>query len=189
MFLNNSEIRSKSKKDLSGRWGLGVLITFVYMIFSTIFIYIPVIGPSLLIPPILLGFTKCFMGISEKKEVEVKEIFSGFSNFGRIVWTNILIGFYIVMWFILLIVPGIIAIYKYAMTFYIINDNSNMKANEAIAESKRIMDGHKFRLFQLEFSLIGWALLSILTLGIGFMWFIPYRSVAVANFYQGIKES
>jgi uncharacterized membrane protein len=42
-------------------------------------------------------------------------------------------------------------------------------------------------LFLLSLSFIGWALLCILTLGIGFLWLIPYINVSVAKFYQDIK--
>ncbi|CCI82034.1 hypothetical protein FC41_GL000658 [Lactobacillus hominis DSM 23910 = CRBIP 24.179] len=57
-------------------------------------------------------------------------------------------------------------------------------ATQAISESRKVMDGHKGELFVLDLSFIGWWLLSILTLGIGFLWLIPYVRVTHANFYR-----
>ena len=95
---------------------------------------------------------------------------------------------YIFLWTLLLIIPGIIKSYSYALTPYILVEHPEMSANEAIEESMRLMDGHKFDLFYLQLSFIGWAILSILSLGLGFFWLIPYQMTAQAAFYRDIKN-
>ena len=95
--------------------------------------------------------------------------------------------FRIFLWFLLLIVPGIVAALSYSMTFYILADEPDINAKEALEKSKIMMDGHKMDLFLLGLSFIGWALLCILTLGIGLLWLIPYMNVSAAKFYQDRK--
>lgn len=87
------------------------------------------------------------------------------------------------MWSLLLVIPGIIATYRYSLAFYVLCDNPGMSVTECVNESKRLMDGHKGRLFCLHLSFIGWRLLSALTLGIGDLWLNPYVSAATSAFY------
>ena len=63
-----------------------------------------------------------------------------------------------------------------------------MKNNEAIELSMAMMDGHKWDLFCLELSFIGWAFLCVLSLGIGYLWLIPYMYASYAAFYEDVKN-
>ena len=103
------------------------------------------------------------------------------------VWANFLRGLYTLLWALLLIIPGMIAVYDYSMTNFILNEHPELTANEAIALSKGMMRGNRWRLFCLEFSFIGWMLLSALTLGIGALWLIPYSHAAYAHFYREVS--
>ena len=96
-------------------------------------------------------------------------------------------GIFIFLWSLLLIVPGIVKAYAYAMTPYILVERPELSVNEAIGLSRRMMKGRKFDLFYLHLSFIGWALLCILTLGIGFLWLYPYMMTAQAAFYCDVK--
>lgn len=96
---------------------------------------------------------------------------------------NIVMNIFLFLWTLLLIIPGIIKYYAYSMTHYIIADNPDIDFMEAIKESQSLMRGHKWRLFTLHFSFIGWFFLAILTLGIGFIFLHPYVQLATANFY------
>lgn len=80
-----------------------------------------------------------------------------------------------------------IASYSYAMTEYILAENPEISANEAITMSKQMMDGNKWRLFCLDFSFIGWDILCGLTLGIGYLWLTPYKQAARAIFYREVS--
>ena len=83
-------------------------------------------------------------------------------------------------------VPGILAGYSYAMTECILAENPELSAAEAMARSKELMAGHRWRLFCLQISFIGWSILAALTLGIGGLWLTPYRHTANAAFYREI---
>jgi uncharacterized membrane protein len=96
---------------------------------------------------------------------------------------------FILLWMLLLIIPGIIAALSYSMTFYIIADDETMDAMEAIDKSKAMMDGYKWKYFCLALRFVGWALLCILTLGIGFFWLMPYMQVTNAKFYEDVKAN
>lgn len=85
-------------------------------------------------------------------------------------------------------VPGIIKQLSCAMTFHILNDHPEYTATQAITESHKMMNGHKWNLFVLYLSFIGWDLLSVLTLGIlEIVYVVPYKKAAVAGFYESIK--
>lgn len=91
-------------------------------------------------------------------------------------------------WTLLLIIPGIVKSYSYAMAFYIKQEHGkNIEAIDAISESRRMMDGYKWQLFCLDFSFLGWYILGILCLGVGVLFVTPYHEVARANFFEALK--
>jgi uncharacterized membrane protein len=100
----------------------------------------------------------------------------------------LLIIIFTILWALLLIVPGIIAAISYSMTFYIMADNKEMNAQDAIRKSKELMKGNKYRYFCLACRFIGWFLLSILSLGIGFLWLVPYFMTSNARFYESLIQ-
>jgi uncharacterized membrane protein len=137
--------------------------------------------------PLALGAAIFSLSMSRGKEARLEQIFQGFNNFSTAFIAYLLIILYVLLWALLLIVPGIIAALGYSMTFYIVADDPLMKPQDALKKSKSMMDGYKLKLFYLclRFFLLG--LLCILTLGIGFFWLIPYGHVTMAKFYDDIK--
>jgi len=95
---------------------------------------------------------------------------------------------YIILWSLLLLIPGIIKSFAYAMTPYILKDNPELSANQAISLSEKMMKGHKFDLFYLCLSFIGWGILCLFTMGIGTVWLMPYMYTAIADFYEDVKK-
>lgn len=93
----------------------------------------------------------------------------------------------IMLWCLLLFIPGIVMSFAYALTPYILQERPELSAWEASTRSREMMKGHKFDLFYLYLSFIGWFILSILTCGIGFIWLIPYVQMSVAAFYEDLK--
>lgn len=89
---------------------------------------------------------------------------------------------FVTMWFVL-----IIRALLYSLTTYIAFDNPNMTALEVVNESERLMKGNRLKLFLLILSFIGWEILCAFTLGIGFLWLIPYVQVAGLCFYENVK--
>lgn len=103
--------------------------------------------------------------------------------------TGILVNIFITLWALLFIIPGIIKSFSYAMTYYIRVDHPEYTASQAITESRKMMDGNKWRFFCLSFSFIGWDIVSLLTFGIASFWVGAYKQMAYAAFYEELKET
>lgn len=118
----------------------------------------------------------------------ISDMFSGFkTNYLSRVGIMLLVSVKVVLWSLLLIVPGIIKTYEYAMIPYILADNPGISAKEAFAMSKDMMTDNKWRFFVLQISFIGWELLCIFTCGIGILFLNPYYLMANAVFYRELK--
>jgi uncharacterized membrane protein len=139
--------------------------------------------------PLTLGLASCFIKLVRKEAFRLENLFDGFQHFASALVLLLLQTLFTFLWSLLLVIPGIIAQYRYRMAFYILNDNPELGAFEALKKSKQMMIGYKWKLFCLDFSFIGWALLSCLTLGIGLLWFVPYNTASIANFYQNLKDA
>ena len=136
-----------------------------------------------------LGYAKFNLHLLDQKEASFSDLFSEFRRFGAGFMMQALRVVYIFLWSLLFFIPGVCAAYSYAMTPYILMENPEMTANEAIGKSKELMYGNRWRLFCLEISFIGWSLLSLfLTLGLGNLALKPYREASFAAFYREIKE-
>lgn len=107
-------------------------------------------------------------------------------DYKRSLMVSLLTAVYVFLWSLLLIIPGIVKGYSYAMTYYIAKDNPNLTAEEAIQASMKVMQGNKMRLFLLDLSFIGWYLLVIVTFGIAALFVTPYNSNAHAAFYDDL---
>ena len=105
-----------------------------------------------------LGYARYNLDLADFRETDVTALFSQFHR----MWPGFCLQFlrwlYTFLWFLLFIIPGIIASYRYSMAAYILAEHPEMTASEAITRSKEMMVGNKFRLFCLGFSFIGWAL-------------------------------
>lgn len=188
----NYELRAAARESLSGNWTYPVLATLIYLAISITCNFIPYVSfliAIFIIKPLAYGLAitmlKFFRG---EKEYVVENMFSIFSDYPRILGTILLQFIYIFLWSLLLLIPGLIKMYSYAMTYYILHDNPEIGAEEAICRSMKMMDGHKWRLFCLHLSFIGWWLLCILTLGIGMLWLAPYIQNSTAAFYEDLKN-
>ena len=126
--------------------------------------------------------------VDRQKEAEIGTMFGYFQFWKSAAFARLLKGVYILLWSLLFIIPGIIAAYSYAMTSYILAENPELTASEAIERSKQMMSGNRWRLFCVQISFIGWEILStLLTFGIGGLWITPYKQAATAAFYREIS--
>lgn len=191
MLKLNSELRAVSRTTLSGNWMMAALAALVYLLIAGGVSSIPVAGSVLAIIityPLAYGFAILFLDLfREGKPIDIGKLFDGFKDFGRVWGTLILVAIYTILWTCLLIIPGIVKSYSYALTPFILKDEPELKYNAAIEKSMRMMDGYKMKLFLLDLSFIGWMILSILTLGIGLLFLQPYMNTARAAFYEDLK--
>ena len=130
----------------------------------------------------------CF-GILRREEMPYESLFDAFPFAGKVILLSIVEGVFIFLWSMLFVIPGIIAAYRYSMATYIMAENPTIAPTEAIERSKALMDGRKGDLFCLDLSFFGWALLTVLTAGIGALWLAPYMAVSRAAFYRSLPRS
>jgi len=187
----NKILMSQARDALSERWGFVVGTMFVYNIFIILFCALLMLGFSFFIifGPMSVGLCIFSLSISRKQDSKLSQIFNGFNKFGVSLGAYLLQTILIFLWSLLLIIPGIIAALSYSMTFFIIAENESIGPLEAITKSKEMMDGNKWKFFCLGLRFLGWYLLCILTLGIGFLWLMPYMAVSYAKFYDDISQN
>ncbi|MHC5269147.1 DUF975 family protein [Enterococcus sp. LJL98] len=144
------------------------------------------------------GITWTFLDILRNPSLKIepfKDIFLGFKSpyAGGIVIIYLLSSIFTFLWALLFIIPGIIKQYAYSQAYYVYYDayeNTGVAPSylDAITESRRLMDGFKGQLFILDLSFIGWHILCLFTLGIGYLWLTPYIHATKAAFYKQLAE-
>ena len=182
----------KSREVLKGKWATVIGGFLIYALITASVGSMGKIGSilSLIIAgPLALGIANFSISIARSKEASIELIFEGFERFTTALSAYLLMIVIVSLWTILLIIPGIIALLAYSMTFYILSDEQTLNATDALNKSKLIMNGYKLKLFYLYVHFFLLALLCILTLGIGFLWLIPYIHVTMALFYDDVKRA
>ena len=133
-----------------------------------------------------LGFATFLLRQHRREELDFQDLFSQFHRFGQGFAQKFLRILYITLWSLLFVITGIVKSYAYAMTPFIMAENPEMSANDAITASRELMDGHKGDLFILDLSFIGWGILAAVTCNIGHLALNPYRNAAYAAFYKDL---
>ena len=211
MNLSITQIKKKSLATLKGKWGIGVALTFIVFLVTTI---VPVIAEillsggfsqwinqtetpaiadmvnlfiSFLFIPLTVASYWFFLSIARWNDPKISDVFTVYKEWElslKLIGTSILVGIFTILWALLLIIPGIIKGLSYSQVFFLLRDNPQLSALEAITESKIRMKGYKWKYFLMNLSFIGWAFIAIFTFGIGFLWLTPYISTANATFYN-----
>lgn len=186
MYLNSKGYRQKSWNQLKiSYWSVFVAVLIVMAVTTA---SAPL--AFILVGPMLVGQAYYLMDVSinENEGKNFDLLIEGFkkSLINSIV-ASILVGIFTFLWSLLFIIPGIIKFYAYSMTSFIIADEPDIDFMAAIKKSQDMMRGHKFRLFKLQLSFIGWFILGALAFGIGLFFVYPYYQLAHANFYLDIR--
>ena len=195
MNTENPTLLRAARESLKGKWGVAILTFLIYTLFTSATGSVYSSGSNITFSllnliiggPFALGAAIFSLSISRGKEPMLEQIFQGFNRFSDAFIAYVLVVVYVLLWTLLLIIPGIIAALGYSMTFYILADDPLIKPQEALRKSKSMMNGYKMKLFYLWLRFFLLFLLCILTLGIGLLWLIPYVHVTMAKFYDDIK--
>ena len=181
------QVSSDSLSSLPPEQQAAVVAAFIGAMIALIAIFL--IIKIFLANPIELGGTRFFKENIEQTPAPLAVLKTGFQNYGHTFVTMFLRDLYIVLWMLLLIVPGLIKAYSYRMVPYILAENPDMPANEIITRSREMMNGHKWQSFLLDLSFIGWIILGVLTLGLGMaFWTAPYMQSTDAALYLKLKQ-
>ena len=200
--MHYSKLRAKARASLKGNWliAIGLFVVSILLGSGPDIIIRPdeydfswkdaaVIALSVLLIPVTLGLIWAWVDLSRGRKIGFAHLLEPYKTmFGKSILVSLLQGLFLFLWFLLLVIPGIIKSFSYMMTYYILRDEPELSPLQAITKSRRMMDGHKGEAFVLGLSFIGWILLGIVTLFIGFLWIIPYIGVTYAHFYNTIRE-
>jgi len=185
--LIRPELKASARSRMKGMLGFMIVSWIIYAVILGAVGW-TVIGALLLTGPLSLGLRGVFLKIFRSEEVSYNNLFDGFKSFLGSFLAFLLMSIYTVLWTLLLIVPGIIAALRYSQTYYILKDHPEMDGNSAIQASKKMMEGHKGEYFVLCLSFLGWILLGIVTVGIGFLWIGPYMATTNAAYYEWLSS-
>lgn len=212
-MINRVDLKSSAKESLKGKWAEAIKVLLILIIIDVacniIFGNILHFGISEYemeingeivkaqtnyISPIInclitFGYLSFFLKISRNEDVTCNELFSKVNMAFKYILMSILIGIVVLIGTICLIVPGIILGFGLTQTSFILLDNPDMGVIDAMKLSWKMMKGYKMDYFILSLSFLGWAILLIFTLFIGYFWLVPYMQVTMCNFYNKVKES
>lgn len=217
-YRESHELKKAALEKLKGKWLQAVLICFIAWLLTNAFTSGNMWGQTvhytrlngefvrvnndvspfrtvggiinfILAGAISYGVAGFFLKLVRNENPMIENLFNGFNYFINTFLVNLVVTIFTFLWMLLLIVPGIIAIFRYSMVYFIMNDNPGIGVMEAIDLSKDMMKGHKGRLFMLWLSFIGWFILGLIPFGIGLLWVVPYYNSAKANFYEDLKAN
>ena len=174
-------------RDTIGGIGILALVVGGILLFIVLFVVIAAIH-AFLFNPLEAGTARFFVRNLNDK-AEIRELAYCYDHgYLNVVKTVFLRDLYIVLWGLLLIIPGIIKSYEYRMVNYILAENPEMDTKEVFAMSRDMMRGNKWRAFVLDLSFLGWHLLSLITIGLaGIFYVFPYRNMTNAALYEFLR--
>ena len=224
-MFERKKYKNFAKTQLSGRWGVPILVTLFVTIVIRIFgipdmmqLYksgyfsalIRLDWPGVaaasqsantsllatliqtIVDAILsVASINVYIKMSRSPEpVSFSDFIEGFNNWARAILTVLWQLLWVTLWTLLFIIPGIIKAIAYSQMFYIIVEYKNVSITKAMRISMEITKGHKWDLFVMYLSFLGWDLLSIMTVGILQLWLLPYKNMTYINAYHSlVKEA
>ncbi len=190
-----SEYRRRAREALEGNifgntWLFMVLVVLVtgaiLGVSGIIFI-----GPLLLIGPISIGICSYTLHVvrNTEKKNKIDPLLDGFrGSVGNSILVGLLATIFTALWSLLFIIPGIVKAIAYSQCYFIALEHPEYDANTCITESRKMMNGHKWEYFCLQFSFIGWMIVGSFCLGVGTLWVSAYMNAANAAFYEDLKN-
>lgn len=171
--MKNNTYKTAAKSALKGMWGIAIGVFFLFSIISglpgaidNLWIYYALL--FLIGGPLYIGYQWFHLELIRYHNPGVSTLFSGFTqNYLRNAATYLIVTILTLLWFLLLIVPGIIKGLAYSMTFFILRDKPELGVFQAITESRRMMDGRKKNLFLLILSFLPWVIIPFALMIIG----------------------
>lgn len=211
----NQEYKNAALAALKGSWPQSIVATFVVLVLSQLSVLIVWGIPRLcdsancsqtiilsvvtlvamlfmyvLVMPCMVGAINAFNALFYRSDNAVLSnmrdlTFAGyFRNAAGMFLMNLIVS----VCSLALIVPGMIASLSLFLVPYLLHEHPELSLVDIMCLSRKMMHGHKMRLFKLALGFLGWELLNIFTLGIGTLWLVPYAMTATSAFYQDVRE-
>ena len=199
--MTNSEIKKWSKEKIKGKWFKILPAIFVASILTGLTVgggyssdtgtYSSGYSLGWIFYFVQIGLVAYMVKFINDEQVEFKDIFNYSKDFGRAIGAVLLQAIYVLLFLLLLIIPGIIKLIAYSLVPYLMADAKydSLGLKELLTKSEEMMNGHKMDYFMLNLSFIGWHFLAIFTLFILEIWIVPYQTTANTKFLNDIKLS
>lgn len=196
MQTTNRALISSAYQSLKGHWSVPMAAFLLYTVILVPIIlvsqFFPLVGAPasfIALAPLALGFTILSLNISRNREASVGQLFDGFNVMFTAIVANLLTGVLLIVGFILLIFPVYIVMANLALVFFIIADEPQISAIDAMKKSRQMMYGYKWKFIGLTFLLSLFFILVILSLGIALLWVAPLIQVSFSKFYDDVKAN
>lgn len=191
-FARNAEITRRAREAMRGNWGMGVAFVLIMMAISfgigqLAHAFGDFVG-VLFAGVFLLGTANFFLSISRTSNADLSQFVEPFPRFLPALLVYLVSSIFILLWSLLLILPGIVAMLSYSQIYYLMCDHPGLSTLDTLRSSKALMKGHRWQLFRLHFRFLGWYLLVPFTLFIGLLWLIPYIHASMAEFYRELRK-
>jgi len=212
------DLTAAARAGLSGNWGKSIGLSLVYILLSIGISAVPLVGRVLQLifaAPLMVGVTVYFLATVRRQDSLFSQLFDGFNRFGTAICTYLLVGLIMTAWMIpcgvlmaavffihpvqmvlFIILLALIAVavmiplqMRYGLALYVVADDPSVRARQAICRSIELMKDNYWRLGLFWLRFIGWQLLAVLTLGIGFFWLVPYYMASMAAFYDDLTRN
>ena len=190
--LSFGSLAGHAWRSLSGNWGISIganlLVGLIYALASSALGYGGGFARVLLFP-LEVGSMLFFLSVVRGEKPTIEMLFKPFTDYGRCLWGCLRIFFFVFLWSLLFIVPGIIASLRYSMTFFIMLDHPEYSVKQAMEESSEITRGYKWRIFGYE---LLWGLIALAvvipTIGIGALWLVQWIDAFYASLYESLRR-
>lgn len=203
-MISRQKLKSDAKKQLKGKWALAIIVCLIYTLIiegstastgssfsesiNGLIVTLNIIG-ILLYGPIEAGLARFTLNLAKDKEnAKFSNLFSQFKLFFKLLIMSAIFYISVFIGLVLFIIPGIILALMFSQAYFIAVENPELSAIKCLSKSTSMMKGHKRDLFVLTLSFIGWLLVCIITLGIGFLWYVPYYQMTLTNFYLELNK-
>ena len=189
--MNRAEIKAAAKEQLGrnifgNAWMMALLACLIFTVVTGVAgTIIPGIGAVIIFGPMNYGLSYLFLKQGrDGQPMNLGDIFSGFTyDFSQTFLIGLMTTIFTALWSLLLFIPGIVKTYAYSLVYYIKADHPEYDWRTCISESQRIMKGHKWEMFVLDLSFIGWYIVGSLCLGVGDLWVAPYHIASRTQMY------
>lgn len=194
LFLSstsNKDLMSQARQALRGQWGLAIICVSIGLFLPACFAMLPLIGPLIdwaLSAVFSIWLASFMLALVRGQTPQLSAISASLGRWWLGMKVFFFSGLFVLLWSLLLLIPGLVAIISYSMTFYILAEDDSIGALEAIRRSKAMMQGNKWKYLCLLGRFVGWFILCPFTLGIGYFWLFPYLLASTASFYADLKD-
>jgi len=179
-----------AKEQIKGNIPVLFLCLIIIGAVAAVIGLVPILGPivvAFITPTLTLGYLTIFLNLTKGEKPKVETLFVGIPIFIKAFLVDLVMGIFVLLWTLLLIVPGVMKAISYMFAPYILAENHEVGVMEALDLSKKMTDGHKMDLFVLSLSFVLWVLLCMVTGGIAIVYVGPYMQATMMNAYNELK--